>query len=59
MSRIWANKNAYRILVGNMNESDCMEDERREKNNIKVDLKVNTVETEGQINLVQVRHTRQ
>jgi hypothetical protein len=28
-----------------MNESDCMEDERIEKNNIEVDLKVNTVET--------------
>lgn len=40
MSRIWANKNAYRVLAGNKNESDGVEDQGiQKKDDIKVDLK--------------------
>jgi hypothetical protein len=53
VSRMWANKNAYRVLVGNRNESDGVQDQGIDKKKYsKVDLK-------GiQINPAQVRHKR-
>jgi hypothetical protein len=46
MSRIWANKNAYRVLVGNRNEKQWHGRSRNtEKNDIEVHVKGNTMET--------------
>lgn len=46
MSGKWANKNTQRVLVGNRNESDGVEDQGiQRKNYIKIDLKGNKMET--------------